>query len=106
MTQKMLPPRDLRKRAERRLKGSSPPADQAASGDLLQLSHELHVHQLELEMQNEDLRIAQAKVTEAMARYAEFYDFAPVGYLTLKRNGAIVMLNLAGAQLVGGADPS
>ncbi|MEO6244438.1 MAG: PAS domain S-box protein, partial [Opitutaceae bacterium] len=63
--------------------------------------HELQVHQIELEMQNEELRNTQAEVEAAAARYADLYDFAPVGYFTLDFDGAITQANLAGAQLLG-----
>jgi len=62
---------------------------------------ELQVHQVELELQNEELRLSRAAVEEGLARYTELYDFAPVGYFTFFRDGTIRELNLPGARLLG-----
>jgi diguanylate cyclase (GGDEF)-like protein/PAS domain S-box-containing protein len=76
--------------------------------DILRLLHELQVRQIELEMQNEQLLQAQADQTlsqstleRALGQYTDLYDFAPVGYFTLMRNGVIHQINLAGAKLLG-----
>jgi len=58
------------------------------------LVHELQVHQIELEMQNEDLREAQEQLGESLAKYSDLYDFAPVGYVTSNREGLILEANL------------
>jgi len=62
--------------------------------------HELQVHQIELEMQNEELRLAYAEADGLRERYADIYDFSPVGYFTIDAQGAILDLNLAGAILL------
>jgi diguanylate cyclase (GGDEF)-like protein/PAS domain S-box-containing protein len=65
------------------------------------LLHELHVHQVELEMQNHDLREAHLSLEAAYARYADLYNQAPVGYLTLDHKGRILEVNPKAAALLG-----
>jgi signal transduction histidine kinase len=90
---------ELREMAESKLaKQSSTPVD--GSADTLKLLHELQVHQIELEMQNEALVAAQASLETALHRYAELYDLAPVAYFTIDRAGNIVSTNLRGGNLL------
>ncbi len=94
---------ELRRKAEaklsaRRKKTPHPPATEA---DTLRLLHELQVHQVELEMQNEELMRARTEAEEAYRKYTDLYDFAPAGYFTLTREGIIHEVNLAGANLLG-----
>jgi PAS domain S-box-containing protein len=63
--------------------------------------HELYVHQIELEMQNEELLRAQAELDTARARYFDLYDLAPVGYCTVSEKGLILEANLAATALLG-----
>lgn len=69
--------------------------------DVQSLIHELQVHQIELETQNKELRRAQLELEESRDKYAEWYDFASVGYFTLNENSIIVELSLAAAALLG-----
>jgi len=66
--------------------------------------YELRVHQIELEMQSEELRREQAELGAARARYFDLYDLAPVGYCTVSENGLILESNLTAAALLGVAD--
>ena len=68
---------------------------------LLRLVHELEIHQIELELQNEELIFAKNNVHKAANKYMELYDFAPTGYFTLNKNGEIIELNLSGAIFLG-----
>ena len=93
---------ELRHRAEARLRAAAMKSAPARTdADTQRLVHELQVHQIELEMQNEELRQSRAEVETGLERYTELYDFAPVGYLTLGRDGAIRQVNLTGARLLG-----
>lgn len=65
------------------------------------LLHELLVHKIELETQNEELRRIHAEMEEARDRYVDFYEFAPVSYITINRAGMISATNLTGAALLG-----
>ncbi len=97
----LLDPDDLRAEAENRLRVQEKPRPFLTEGDARRLLHELEVHQIELEMQNEELREARAEIEAGLDRYADLYDFAPVGYFTLSPEGKILQLNLAGARLLG-----
>jgi PAS domain S-box-containing protein len=72
-----------------------------AGAETQRLVHELEVHQVELEMQNEVLRQARDDLEKALDKYAGFYDFAPVSYFTLDHEGVVNTVNLSGARLLG-----
>jgi len=93
-------PATLRQRAEARLQQAQT-ATPAAGWDSERLLHELQVHQVELEMHNEELRHAYSEADALREKYADIYDFAPVGYFTLDAQGVILQLNLAGAIMLG-----
>ena len=69
--------------------------------DIRHTLHELRVHQIELEMQNEELRQAQVDLEAARALYFDLYDLAPVGYITVSEPGLIQQANLTAAALLG-----
>lgn len=72
-----------------------------SSNEIQKLIHELEVHQIELEMQNEELSRAQDKLVTANNRYFDLYNMAPIGYCTLDTNGLIQEANLAAKNLLG-----
>jgi len=98
-------PEELRARAEAqavdapaalRERGGTPSPEET-----LRQLHELQVHQIELEMQNEELRQAQEELEVSRARYFDLYDLAPVGYFTVTEQGVILEANLAAAKMLG-----
>ena len=94
--------RALRLKAEQILKEKQRKIDKLlAESDAKKLLHELQVHQIELEMQNEELRQAQETAEIALKKYTMLYDLAPMGYLTLKKDGKIRELNFTAADMIG-----
>jgi two-component system CheB/CheR fusion protein len=91
----------LRARAEARLGEKSGKTKGHVAKESRRLVHELQVHQMELQLQNEELQKAWAEAEAALKQYSDLYDFAPVGYLTLARDGTIEKVNLTGARLLG-----
>jgi PAS domain S-box-containing protein len=77
------------------------PPKEMPNEDAQRLIHELRVHQIELEMQNEELRNVQTQLEESRARYADLYDFAPLSYFTFDEQGRIIEVNLTGAKQLG-----
>jgi len=94
---------ELRRRAEEIIRGVNP-ADTNLNrmpSEAQRLVHELEVHSIELEMQNAELRQARDKEEKDLETYTDLYDYAPVGYFTLDRDGTIRSANLTGASLLG-----
>jgi PAS domain S-box-containing protein len=89
----------LRQQAEEKL--SQRKKSPETETDTLRLIHELEVHQIELEMQNEELLQTKAALEATLSLYAELYAFASVGYFTLTRDGTIRRANLTGATMLG-----
>ncbi|TVR66366.1 MAG: PAS domain-containing hybrid sensor histidine kinase/response regulator [Gemmatimonadales bacterium] len=96
---------DLRRRAEARAAegpGSAPEELDGLSGDQVRrMVHELKVHQIELEMQNEELRQSRTELEASHERYFDLFDLAPVGYFTLTEDARILEANLTGGKLLG-----
>ena len=93
---------DLRQKAEQRLFVEKANLVSAVSDEnALALVHELQVHQIELEMQNEELQRTQAAAEAASEKYRDLFDFAPVGYFLWDQEGQILEVNLVGAALLG-----
>ncbi|MDO9553818.1 PAS domain-containing sensor histidine kinase [Rhodonellum sp.] len=92
----------LRKKAEELLKTSHPDMEGTnLDAKTLKLIHELEVHQIELELQNDELIRAKIDAQNAADKYIELYDFAPSGYFTLSQEGIILEVNLFGSQMIG-----
>lgn len=93
---------DLRREAEARVREFDEETEEVLSEiDARALVHELQVHQIELTMQNEELLRARSQAEDAVEKYVDLYDFAPIGYLTLDHKGMIVESNLAAAEMLG-----
>ena len=92
----------LRQKAEKQYKKShSLRKSTRTDADTLKLIHELEVHQIELEMQYEELLLQEAKAETATEKFTALYDFAPAGYFTLSRECIVSELNLSGARMLG-----
>jgi PAS domain S-box-containing protein len=100
LEKRSLEPDELRHRAEEALREKAPALTRTGD-DPQKLLHELQVHQIELEMQNEELRHARDEMEAVLEKYTDLYDFAPVGYVTLDGAGIIRSINLTGATLLG-----
>ena len=92
---------ELRKRAEARLRDQTDVTPKTSPEEASKLVHELRTHQIELEMQNEELRRTQQELLESRDRYSDLYDFAPVGYMTVDRKGLVLEANLTAAEMLG-----
>src|ERR1700730_4516847 len=99
-------PGELRRQAEALLREKqktqpSPAGAGRTVHDTQRLVQELQIHQIDLEMQNEQLQRARAETEVALERYIDLYEFAPSGYFTLGRDGTIRQANLTGSKLLG-----
>ncbi|MBN1341900.1 MAG: PAS domain-containing protein [Phycisphaerae bacterium] len=94
-------PDALRRDAEQALRKTRQDVATMPAEDVQKLVHELQVHQIELEMQNQQLRATQQELETSRDAYADLYDFAPVGYVTLDADGAILEANLTAARMLG-----
>jgi PAS domain S-box-containing protein len=92
---------NLQDRAQVVLKNMPSSFNEIVSGDVHELIENLKIHQIELEMQNDELRSIQAKLEISQSRYFKLYDFAPVGYVTMNPKGIILEINLTAADMLG-----
>jgi len=92
---------ELRQRAAEFIKKNPSTIKEIPPGDVKKLIEDLQIHQVELEMQNEELRRVQLELEAARDKYADLYDFAPIGYLALDETTRIQDVNLTGADLLG-----
>ena len=101
-TEKSTDAADLRRHAQARLQSQTPPPKVPGSTDEMERHlEELQIHQIELEIQNEELREARVWLEASATRYTNLYNLAPVGYFTMGLKGEIIQANLAGARLLG-----
>ena len=91
----------IRRKAEEQLGTQLERLQKLSAQDVRELVHELGTHQIELEMQNEELRSTRDELESSKNQYAELYDFAPIGYFIIDAQGLIEGVNLTGAQLLG-----
>src|SRR5215831_8300436 len=91
---------DLRER-DQRAQMSHAEVKKATSGRVRELIRELQAHQLELQQQNEQLRDAEIALVEVRDRYLDLYNFAPIGYVTVDKDGTILETNLTAATMLG-----
>ena len=92
---------ELRKKAEEKLKSKITSTKVMSDKETQQLIHELQVHQIELEMQNDELRKAQTELEISRTKYSDLYDFAPVGYFTFDKDGLTLEANLTAVRELG-----
>ena len=94
--------KQLRQQAEVKLAQESMNSEQMLTEiDVLKINHELQVHQIELEMQNDELIYSKERINEIAEKYIDLYNFAPIGYFTLSREGIINEANEFGSQMLG-----
>lgn len=99
-------PRDLRRRAEELLATEASTGSPSTTEEMRLLAHDLAVHQVELEIQNEELQSAYQRIDAALGQQARLYHQAPVGLLTLDRNGILLKCNQTFLDMLGSATPA
>ncbi|GAB4439816.1 MAG: hypothetical protein Kow0031_21710 [Anaerolineae bacterium] len=93
--------KSIRQQAETLVRQRFSADEPGSQEDLRSTVHELRVHQIELELQNDELRRTQEQLKLAQRRYFELYNLAPVAYLTLDEQGVVLDINLTGVDLLG-----
>jgi PAS domain S-box-containing protein len=92
---------ELRRQAEEWLQTNPPATSPRSAEEMQRLVHELEVHQIELEIQNTELRHSRDEVKVLLEKFTDLFEFAPVGYVSLDRDSNILSANLTGADLLG-----
>ena len=92
---------NMRRQAKETVDQISERLEDLSRDDILKMFHELRLHQIELKMQNEELRLSQVELDAVQARYFDLYDLAPVGYCTLSEEGQILEANFTASTLLG-----
>ena len=100
-TPSISPEQILRELAEEQLAALPAPPESLSPEDALRVFHEMQVYQIELEMQNKELRRTQRELEMSRSRYFDLYDLAPVGYFTISEQGLILEANLTAVKLLG-----
>jgi PAS domain-containing protein len=91
----------LRKRAEAKVAAGNQAFEDMSAAEMSTLIHELRIHQVELEMQNEELRKSQAETERSRKAYQDLWELSPIGYLIVDAAGCIAAVNRAGRRLFG-----
>ena len=97
----VLKKQQLREQAEARVAEAPRSVENLSSDDLRNLIHEYQVHQIELELQNEELRATQHQLEQVKNQYAELFNNAPAGYLVVNAQGLITKANQTFARMIG-----
>ena len=92
---------ELRRRAQKYLAERQNGKSDLPQEDMRALVHELDTYQIELELQNEDLRKTQEELEQSRQQFTDLYEFAPVGYFSLDGKGVIISVNLTGSLQLG-----
>ena len=92
---------DLRKKAEKKLELETIDIKKLSNDELRRLAYEFRVHQIELDLQNDELQQAQVELEYSRDKYSSLYDFAPVGYFTISDKGIFLEANLTCATMLG-----
>src|SRR5436190_257397 len=91
----------LRKKAEKLGRAQAEMTPRMSRADIQALVYELSVHQVELELQNEEVRLAPLELSSVRDLYADLFEFAPIGYISMDQQGRILETNQAAADILG-----
>lgn len=92
--------KDLREKAERLLDNTSNNSENYSLRSIKAMIQELQIHQIELELQNEELRLSQLRLKESEVKYYEFYNNAPIGFMTLNDDEKVIEANMMIGEII------